>query len=198
MYGCEELLRGVGITFRKQMTTWESGKMEIQVIRDHLDIVKLQEKMNDIVFDYLDTSNNYPKAVRELNPLYTQVITFYKEYLDNRAGELPSANTYWHLYIDCCAKLCYFLAASTYYSSNELQKTPEKVEQLLTVAAYSLPSIDQEDNEQLLSAIFELYREVVGNEEQTASLRNAVLEQKGAVKQCLQQFKAFVDKEFTE
>jgi len=42
--------------------------MEIQVIRDHLDIVKLQEKMNAIVFDYLDTSNNYTKAMRSLTP----------------------------------------------------------------------------------------------------------------------------------
>lgn len=180
------------------MRTSESGKMEIQVIRDHLDIVKLQQKMNDIVFDYLDTSNNYPKAMRGLNPLYTQVTTYYKEYLDNRAGELPSANTYWHLFIDCCAKLCYFLAVSTYYSSNELQKTPEKVEQLLTIAAYSLPSIDQEENEQLLSAIFALYSEVVKDEEKTVSLRNAVHEQKGAVKQCMQQFKLFVEHEFTK
>ena len=60
--------------------------MEIQVIRDHLDIVKLQEKMNAIVFDYLDTSNNYPKAMRELNPLYIQVTTYYKEYVNQRAG----------------------------------------------------------------------------------------------------------------
>lgn len=180
-----------------ELTTWESEKMEIQVIRDHLDIVKLQKKMDDIVFDYLDTSNNYPKAMRELNPLYTQATVFYKEYLDNRAGELPSANTYWHLFIDCCAKLCYFLAASTYYSSNELQKTPEKVERLLTVAAYSLPNIEQEENEQLLSSIFALYREVVGDEEKIASLRTAVLEQKGAVKQCLQQFKVFVENERT-
>ncbi|MGE7912814.1 hypothetical protein [Lysinibacillus xylanilyticus] len=185
------------MTFRKQMRTSESGKMEIQVIRDHLDIVKLQEKMNNIVFDYLDTSNNYPKAMRELNPLYTQVTTFYKNYVDERAGEIPSANTYWHLFIDCCAKLCYFLAASTYYSSNALQKTPEKVEQLLTVAAFSLPSIEQEENEQLLLAIFTLYSEVVEDEEKTASLRNVVLEQKGAVKQCLQQFKLFVDNEIT-
>lgn len=177
------------------MRTWESGKVEIQVIRDHLDIVKLQEKMNTIVFDYLDTSNNYPKAMRELNPLYTQVTTFYKEYVDSKAGELPGANTYWHLFIDCSAKLCYFLAESMYYSSNELQKTPEKVEQLLTIAAFSLPSIEQEENEQLLLAIFALYSEVVEDEEKIASLRNAVLEQKGAVKQCLQQFKLFVDNE---
>lgn len=194
---CTGLLRGVGMTFRKQMTTSESGKMKIQVIRDHLDIVKLQEKMNDIVFDYLDTSNNYQKAMRELDPLYTQVTTFYKAYITERAGEIPSSNTYWHLFIDCCAKLCYFLASSTYYSSNELQKTPEKVEQLLTVAALSLPSIEQEENEQLLLEIFSLYSEVVEDEEKITSLRHAVLEQKGAVKQCLQQFKLFVDNEIT-
>ncbi|MFJ7734323.1 hypothetical protein ACIQXF_20950 [Lysinibacillus sp. NPDC097231] len=172
--------------------------MEIQVIRDHLDIVKLQEKMNAIVFDYLDTSNNYPKAMRQLNPLYIQATTFYKEYVDNRAGEIPSANTYWHLFIDSCAKLCYFLAASTYYSSNELQQTPKKVERLLKIAAISLPNIEQEENEQLLSAIFALYSEIVEDEEKITLLRNEVLTQKGAVKQCLQQFKQFVDQEITE
>lgn len=169
--------------------------MEIQVIRDHLDIVKLQEKMNAIVFDYLDTSNNYPKAMRELNPLYIQVTTYYKEYINQRAGELPKANTYWHLFIDCCAKLCYFLAASTYYSSNALQETPEKVEHLLTIAAYSLPSIEQEENEQLLEDIMALLTEVLEDEEKATKIRNEVLSQKGEVKQCLQQFKLFVDQE---
>ncbi|MEE3805797.1 hypothetical protein V2H29_02420 [Lysinibacillus fusiformis] len=171
--------------------------MEIQVIRDHLDIVKLQEKMNAIVFDYLDTSNNYPKAMRGLNPLYSQVTTYYKEYVDHRSGELPSANTYWHLFIDCCAKLCYFLAASTYYSSNALQKTPEKVERLLTIAAYSLPGIEQEENELLLTDIFALLKEVLEDEEKMTTIRNEVLAQKGDVKQCLEQFKAFVDEELT-
>lgn len=169
--------------------------MEIQVIRDHLDIVKLQEKMNAIVFDYLDTSNNYPKAMRELNPLYIQVTTYYKEYVNQRAGELPKANTYWHLFIDCCAKLCYFLAASTYYSSNALQKTPEKVEHLLKIAAYTLPSIEQEENEQLLEDIMALLTEVLEDEEKATNIRNEVLSQKGEVKQCLQQFKLFVEQE---
>jgi hypothetical protein len=171
--------------------------MEIQVIRDHLDIVKLQEKMNAIVFDYLDTSNNYPKAMRELNPLYIQVTTYYKEYVNQRAGELPKANTYWHLFIDCCAKLCYFLAASTYYSSNALQETPEKVEHLLKIAAYSLPSIEQEENELLLTDIFALLTEVLDDEEKATIIRNEVLSQKGDVKQCLQQFKLFVDQELS-
>ncbi|MEK5332101.1 hypothetical protein [Lysinibacillus sp. FSL W8-0992] len=169
--------------------------MKIQVIREHLDIVKLQEKMNSIVFDYLDTSNNYTKATRALTPLYTQATTFYKEYLVARAGELPKANTYWHLFIDCSAKLCYFLAASIYYSSNELQKTPEKVARLLTTAARSLPSIEQEENEELLAAIIALYGDVIENSDQVAALRDEVLAQKGDVKQCLQQFKLFVEKE---
>ncbi|MGN4124346.1 hypothetical protein ACMGD3_04895 [Lysinibacillus sphaericus] len=172
--------------------------MEIQVIRDHLDIVKLQDKMNSIVFDYLDTSNNYTKAMRGLKPLYAQVTTFYKEHVDGLAGELPTANTYWHLFIDCSAKLCYFLAASTYYATNELQKTPDKVERLLAIAAYSLPSIEQEENEEFLTAIFALYHEVVGDDEKTTLLREGVLAQKGDVKQCLHQFKVFVEKEITE
>ncbi|MFJ7646260.1 hypothetical protein ACIQ1H_01855 [Lysinibacillus sp. NPDC097279] len=169
--------------------------MEIQVIREHLDIVKLQEKMNSTVFDYLDTSNNYTKAMRALTHLYTQATTFYKEYLVAKAGELPKANTYWHLFIDCSAKLCYFLAASTYYSSNELQKTPEKVGRLLTIAARSLPSIEQEENEELLAAIIALYGEVIKDDDKVAALREEVLAQKGDVKQCLQQFKWFVEKE---
>ncbi|MEG0261207.1 MAG: hypothetical protein RR651_15165, partial [Lysinibacillus sp.] len=71
--------------------------MGIQIIGDHLDIVALQEKMNGIVFDYMDTSNNHEKAVKELKPMFVQVTSFYKSYVDNREGELPTANTYWHL-----------------------------------------------------------------------------------------------------
>lgn len=99
------------------------------------------------------------------------------------------------MFIDCSAKLCYFLAASTFYSSNALQKTPDKIEKLLHIAATSLPSIDQEENEQLLTDIFALMSEVVEDKEKVTTLRNEVLVQKGDVKQCLQQFKLFVDHE---
>ena len=169
--------------------------MEIQVIREHLDIVKLQEKMNSIVFDYIDTSNNYKKAMRELDQLYTQVTAFYKDFIDGRAGEIPSTNTYWYLFIDCSAKLCYFLALSTYYASNELQKTPAKVEKLLETAARTLPNIEQEENEEFLTAVFALYTEIVEDAQKTVTLREEVLARKGSVQDCLQQFKQFVARE---
>ncbi len=46
--------------------------------------------------------------------------------------------------------------------------------------------------------MFALYKEVVNDDEKADSLRNKVLEQKGSVKQCLQHFKQFVDKEVRE
>lgn len=180
---------------QKQMEKWESGEMEMQVKREHLDIMKLQEKMDRIVFDYIDTSNNYRKAMRELNQLYTQVISFYKDFIDERADEIPPSNTYWFLFIDCSAKLCFFLASAIYYASNELQDTPKTVEKLLETAALILPNIDQEDNEAFLTAIFELYKEIVVDETKTVRLRDGVLAQKGNVTQCLQQFKQFVQVE---
>ncbi len=72
------------------------------------------------------------------------------------------------------------------------------MERLLAIAAYALPSIDQEENEEFLTAIFALYGEVVGDDEKTTALRQGVLAQKGVVKQCLQQFKLFVDKEIMD
>lgn len=182
-----------GMAFCKnKWEKWESEEMEIQVKRDHLDIVKLQEKMDSIVFDYLDTSSNYRKATRELNQIYTQVTSFYKDFITGRAGEIPPSNTYWFLFIDCSAKLCFFLATAIYYSSNELQETPIKVEKLLEIAARSLPNIHQEENEEFLTAVFTLYTEVVGDETKTNTLREEVLAQKGAVTNCLQHFKQFV------
>lgn len=169
--------------------------MKMQVKREHLDIMELQEKMDRIVFDYIDTSNNYRKAMRDLNQLYTQVTSFYKDYMDEYTDEIPPSNTYWFLFIDCSAKLCYFLAASIYYASNELQETPETVEKLLETAARILPNIDQEDNEAFLTAIFDLYTEIVADDTKVVRLRDEVLVQKGNVTQCLQQFKQFVQVE---
>lgn len=169
--------------------------MEIQVIRQHLDIVKLQEKVDSIVFDYIDTSNNYKKAMRELNQIYTQVTTFYKDFIDGRNGEIPPINTYWCLFLNCSAKLCYFLASATYYASNELQKTPGKVEKLLEIAARTLPNIEREENEEFLTAIFALQTEVAADEPKTATLREEVLARKGSGQECLQQLKQFVDSE---
>lgn len=183
------------MSFDKANETWESGEMEIQVIREHLDIVKLQEKMDNIVFDNIDTSNNYKKAMRELSQIYTQVTTFYKDFIDGHAGELPPKSTYWYLFIDCSAKLCYFLALATYYASNELQTTPLKVEKLLETAARTLPNIEKEENEEFLTAVFALYTEVVADEPKIVTLREEVRTRKGTVQDCLQQFKQFVDSE---
>ena len=169
--------------------------MKVQVKREHLDIMKLQDKMDRIVFDYIDTSNNYRKAISELNQLYTQVTAFYKEFTDGCADEMPPSNTYWFLFIDCSAKLCYFLASSIYYASNELQETPEKVAVLLETAARILPNHEQEENELFLKEIFNLYSEVVADESKTERLRNEVIAHKGNVTYCLEQFKQIVQVE---
>ena len=177
------------------MELWESGEMKVQVKREHLDIMKLQDKMDSIVFDYIDTSNNYKKAISELNQLYTQVTAFYKDYVDGCAEDMPPSNTYWFLFIDCSAKLSYFLASSIYYASNELQDTPEKVVTLLETAARILPNHEQEENEVFLTEILNLYAEVVADESKANRLRNEVIAHKGNVNHCLEQFKQIVQLE---
>lgn len=92
----------------------------------------------------------------------------------------------------------FFSRINLLFFQRATKKTPEKIERLLTIAAYSLPSIEQEENAQLLADMFALYKEVVNDDEKADSLRNKVLEQKGSVKQCLQHFKQFVDKEVRE
>ncbi len=69
-------------------------------------LAQLQEKVDEIIFDYIDTSKNWGKAYKGLNNLFQQTVQFYEKYVDE--NNIPEANVYWTLFLDVVGRLIYF------------------------------------------------------------------------------------------
>lgn len=159
--------------------------MEIKLESKLLDIIDMKERMDVIVFDYMDTSNNWSKAYKELDHIFTQLCDFYKEYVSNRDGEIPSsfsnltANTYWTLFANLTAGLAYFKALASYELQCEQGKEINclEIEQLLLIAGYGNSIIEEEsENESadLVKEVLELYRKLPIQSEKIAEFEKTV------------------------
>ena len=54
--------------------------MEVKVKGEYMDLLAMKEKMDVIVFDYIDTSHHWLRALKGLSTLLNQATKFYKSY----------------------------------------------------------------------------------------------------------------------
>lgn len=124
-------------------------------------MAQLQEKVDEIIFDYIDTSKNWGKAYKGLNNLFQQTVRFYVEYVDKQNGSIPEGNVYWTLFAEIVARMVYFKSLAEKHLT-DLQ-TDENVENIIegyTVAAYCLPNVKATNVHELLNEISESYEEI--------------------------------------
>lgn len=170
----------------KKAMIWEDGNMSVRAKSELIDLLGMREKMDVIVFDYIDTSQHWQKALKGLSFLFNQVMSHFKSYVKNNDGQSPTANSYWLLFADVSAKLAYFTALATYELHNEQggEINSEDLERLLFIAGYSLPAIENEENESLLEQIFELYKKlpIQGIEKKVIEFEETVQKNNGNLK----------------
>ena len=82
--------------------------MNIQVKNNILNLAELQEKLNRVVFDYVDTTQKWEKAQENLQHLQLQLVEYFEQYISRNDGALPSGNPYWVLFLDLASRLVYF------------------------------------------------------------------------------------------
>lgn len=82
--------------------------MNIQVKNNILNLAELQEKLNRVVFDYVDTTQKWDTAQENLQQLQSQMVVYFEQYVSRNEGTLPSGNPYWVLFLDLASRLIYF------------------------------------------------------------------------------------------
>ena len=166
--------------------------MAVKVKNDIMDLLGMKEKMDVIVFDYIDTSKHWAKAFKGLSSMLHQAIDHYKAYVKKHDGQIPAANSYWLLFADLTAKLAYFNALVMHELQNEKDVTinQQELENLVLLAGFGLPAIDDEENEELLKEIFKLYKKlpIANVKKQALEFEKSVRENNGSVKEALQYF----------
>ena len=121
-----------------------------------LNLAKLQYKLDQNVFENIDTAQNWQKASELLKELTVESQNFYIQYVENNNGQLPKANSYWTLFMELVSKITYF---STFVEQQQ-SITPESLMKKFAGAALFLPNCEHESCEEYYEEIRTSYYSV--------------------------------------
>lgn len=161
---------------------------KIQVSDNILNLAQLQDKMDDIVFNHLDTTQNWKRAYEGLDELLLQAISYFKVQVEEANGTLPKGTVYWNLFMDIVSKIIYFRTSAEKHLvdfNNPSEK--EKVLYTLKVAANCLPNV-QKGNKEFLQEIAQFYEEIELFEGKEGAFEQFYLSKNNSIEDCLKNF----------
>lgn len=159
--------------------------MEIIIKGDLVDIMSVQEEIERIVFDNMETSNRYAIAEQSLNEIWQQLQAYYQNYISKNDGALPKPSTYWHLFMNSVSQSAYFLALAML--ENTANTNEQQAKELLQLATMLLPISDKEKNKAFLEEILATLQPLLTNE-QLATVKQQAIHEKGDLTSCLNVF----------
>lgn len=134
--------------------------VNIPVTNNILNLAQLHEKMNETVFNYIDSSQHWDKAYKELENLVHQVVEYFNNWVDIE-GRLPKIGTYWTLFMDIVSQLLYFYGLAWQQlmaDQDEVEK--DKIVNIYTVAANCMPNVKSEEGQAFLEEITKSYEQL--------------------------------------
>ncbi|MGM9945364.1 MAG: hypothetical protein ACI33M_10500 [Lysinibacillus sp.] len=138
--------------------------MNIQVKNNILNLAELQEKLNRVVFDYVDTTQKWEKAQEHLQQLQSQMVVYFEQYISRNEGSLPSGNPYWVLFLDLASRLVYFnsLVKQNLMTDFDEAKRNE-IANAYEMAAKIFPYKQSEENDEFLEEIEKSLRQITNS-----------------------------------
>ena len=125
-----------------------------------LNLAELQQRMDEAIFDYIDSKPNWDKAYILLDEMLEQTTKYFLHIVDLK-NRLPKSTTYWVLFMELNAKLIYF---TTLALKNRTQKsngiTNELIANRFEIAAKCLTNIHTDENVLFLQEIKASFDEV--------------------------------------
>ncbi|MEK4255223.1 hypothetical protein [Ureibacillus sp. FSL K6-2830] len=161
---------------------------KIQIRNDILNLVQLQEELDGILFDYIDTSKKWDLAFEELKQLLDELVTYFKNYVRRKDGRLPESDMYWSLFIDIVSKIIYF--NTIVYMNLVKEMTEEQKEQIKKSfhdAANCLPDV-QGRNLEFLQEMSETFNQLFHEEDE---FERYYLDKNNGLKDCIRFFNEF-------
>lgn len=166
---------------------------KIQVSNNILNLVQLQEELDGILFDYVDTSQKWDKAYEKLDVLLNELMTYFNSHIQRNNGNLPEGDVYWTLFMDIASRLIYFkTVASMNLVGATCEKEKESIHNALHDAANCLPNV-QSRNLDFLQEMSQTYEQMFDGEER--EFEQMYLEKNNSLLDCLTSFKNYCDQE---
>lgn len=136
--------------------------MEVNITNNVLNIATLQQKMETVVFDYIDSSQNWGIAYQKLSELFTQMVNYFNERVAHENGQLPKVNTYWSLFLNISSQLIYFTALAKQHAEQLTAETKQNIANAYMAAANILPNATTEEMEEYLDEVQKSYQALTG------------------------------------
>ena len=128
--------------------------MVIQVKNNMLNLMELQERLDNAVFEHVDTAQNWNKAQAKLHPLYSQATEYFRDVVERNEGVMPKENSYWMLFMHTVSRLVYFENLIQHNSSPTLNEDARnRIADGYITAAKILPNCQSEDNDEFFGEI---------------------------------------------
>ncbi|CAM5195404.1 Dimeric dUTPase (All-alpha-NTP-PPase superfamily) OS=Ureibacillus acetophenoni OX=614649 GN=SAMN05877842_102309 PE=4 SV=1 [Ureibacillus acetophenoni] len=165
---------------------------QIEVKNGLINVAQLQEKVDEIIFDYIDTSKNWAKAHKGLNNLYQQTVRFFVDYVDNQNGSIPKGNVYWTLFAEIVARITYFKTlAERHLKDLQTDVDVENIIKGYSAAANCLPNVKVIKEHDLLDEISESFEEIHLQDGVKGNFKQSIIENNNTIQENLKAFYHF-------
>lgn len=157
-------------------------------LKDALHLLHFKEQVDEIVFNYIDTSQKWEVAYFELNLLLEKATAYFDSIME-ASGDKPKGNTTAVLFMNSAYKLIYFHTISYYHLKETNQESSkDKVLELLTLAAKCIPDVKKENHAEYLKEIAKTYEEISQVQGKQQEFEQAILEQNNKIADCFAHF----------
>lgn len=164
---------------------------KVPMTNEAVKLIRLKEKMDEIIFNDIDTSQNWERAYLSLGELLERFVDYYNTAVAN--DESPKENTFWMMFLDISSKLIFFHSLSYYKMQTEKSvKVIEEVKELFTIAANCIPNVQKIVNAQFLNEIASSYEELELLNVKEGSFERTILIQNNKPQTCFEHFSKFV------
>ena len=147
-------------------------------------LLQIKEQLDEIVFNYIDTSQKWEVAYTKLDALIEKATIYYNGFME-AYGDKPKENTTAILFLNISFKLIYFHTISFYHLKETNQEVvKEQVLELLTLAANCIPDVQKENHAEYLNEIAKSYEEISQVKGKQAEFERSILEQNNRIGDC--------------
>ena len=161
--------------------------MNIELKNDLLNLPNLQLKMDQVVFEYIDTKPNWSKAYELLDELLQRMAVAFNADMEKNEGALPKGSTYWVLFMDIAAKLLYFTGlAHSHLIDQQDEDAMAHIVSLYEISAACLPNAKIEENEEFITELKKSIVDIAPFTKKPVELKKAT-----SINDCIARFEAF-------
>lgn len=157
-------------------------------LKNAMHILQLKEQLDEIVFNYIDTSQVWEVAYSELDVLLEKTTGYFESFME-ASGDKPRGNTSAVLFLNIAYKLIYFHTISYYHLKETNQDAVrDKALQLLTLSAKCIPDVNKENHLEYLKEIAQSYEEISQIQGKQQEFEQAIIEQNHMIADCFDHF----------